>query len=151
MIILTTHMLAAIPPLLTGAGGPLHTPVLGLFASNLIPGFGDLLARYTASGALPTYTGYATITPTFATAYQDTDGSLVLQTNLNEFVSPSDNSGQSLYGYYLTDGGSPANLLAAEVFPATFQQSVAPQALVFVATIAFRPLNNNGSCVQLSY
>lgn len=147
MITLTTTMMADILPLLTAVGGPLHAPVMGLFASNLVPTYKDVVARYTGAGALPTYTGYATTVPTFGAVYQDTDGSLNLQTAVNEFASPSDLTGQTIYGYYITDG---TLLLAAETFPVPFVQSVSPQACVFVGSIVLRPGNNNGQCVVLS-
>lgn len=148
MIVLTTKMMGDILPLLTASTGPLHTPVLGLFQQNLIPGYGDLIARYTATGALPTYTGYATIVPTFASVYSDSDGSVNLTTTLCVFASPGDNTGNTIYGYYLSDG---TYLLGAEVFTSPFVQTTTPQSLVFVASLTIRPGNNNGQVDMISY
>jgi hypothetical protein len=145
MIVMSTLFMTDILPLLTGVGGPLHTPSCGLFTNNIIPNYHTVLAGFTE----PTLTGYARIVPTFIGAYQEPDGSVVLQTQLMEFPAPTDNTGQVIYGYFITDGGAPEHILFSETFPAPFSLVASPQNLVFGAQFVLRPSNNNGTATQI--
>jgi hypothetical protein len=146
MLTLSTFFMEAVMPLLSTTGGPLHTTKLGLFTNNIVPTYQTLLAGLTE----PTMTGYAQATVTFAAVFGKPDGSIVLQTELVEFPSPTDNTGQIIYGYFLTDGATPANLLAAELLAAPVNLNNPPVSLVLSAQFAVRPANNNGLYTQVS-
>ena len=146
MASLSTHFMVAVPPLLVAAAAPLHTPFCGLFMANLLPTYQTLEAALTGAGALPTYTGYVQVAPTFASVYQDTNGTVVLQTNLIEFPGPNDNTGVTIYGWFISDAASPGNLLLTDRFPAPIPPITLPGAIVFTAQININP--SGGIVVQ---
>jgi hypothetical protein len=145
MIVVSTLFMTDILPRLTSAGGPLNTPSCGLFTNNIIPNYHTLLAGFTE----PLLTGYARIVPTFISAYQEPDGSVVLQSNLMEFPAPADNTGQVIYGYFVTDGGAPEHIMFSETFGTPFNLVASPQNLVFGAQFVLRPSNNNGTATLI--
>lgn len=146
MNVLSTAFMQDIMPLLVAVGAPFKTPSLGLFTNNIVPTFTTVLAGLTE----PTMTGYARAVPTFATMYGKPDGSIVLNTELVEFSAPSDATGQIIYGYFITDGGSPEKLLITELFTTPINLSTPPISVVFSGQFALRPANNNGVYTQVA-
>lgn len=146
MVVVTTAFMQAILPLITATGKPLATPSLGLFVNNLAITYKTLVTDLVE----PTMTGYARAVPTFATIFGKPDGSIVLQTELVEFTSPSDMTGQICYGYFITDAGTPEHLLMVELFSSPINLSVPPVSAVFAGQFALRPSNNNGLYTQVS-
>ena len=146
MVVLSSHFMQAILPLITAATKPLAAPYCGLFTNNVIPTYNTVLAGLTEA----VYTGYAEQAVTFETVYGKPDGSIVLQTTLLEFAGPTDTTGQICYGYFILDAITSGNLLMAELFAVPINLSVPPSAAVFSAQLALRPTNNNGQYTQVA-
>lgn len=150
MITLSTLFELTIPPLLTGAGGPLHTAKCGLFAASITPNYSTTYVALTTSPYLPTFTGYAEASLTWASIFSNTDGSIQLYSALVEFSAPSDATNQTIYGYYVSDGGTPEHICWTEVFPTPIVQGNAPRAIALQVNYQVSPGNNNGSVVVVS-
>jgi hypothetical protein len=135
--------------LAAGTTGPWHTPFIGLFTNNIVPSWNSVIGG--AGFVEASYTGYAEVAAVPLTAFQDSDGSYIVQFQMVSFVGPTAGGGPTVYGYFLADASTSGNVLQAEAFTTPFALTVAPLALTFSPQLKFSSGQTWGAATVVSY